>query len=459
MMCRGFSIGLLAASLIVGAACGEDEENGGGSTDADTDGDTDTDIDTDTDTDSDGDVVFQELRADLERETAPDATSEELSSMRNGNVNLGLDLYHGLASENDDNLALSPFSMRSAFAMLQAAAVGQTATEIGEVMGFLPDQERLHTAMNSLDLALRSRNLPEQGDLEPVQLRTANRVFTRLDRPMGDDYLETMAVHYGAGVFLADFAGDPEGERVKINTWVEQQTNNRIKDLIPENNIKPDTAWVLVNALYFKAPWMMKFATDMTFEQAFNRIDNSKVNAPTMHSLPLHISYAKGDGYKVIDMPLRGGDLTVTLILPDSGKFKEIESGLTRDSLDTMLAGMQEGLVEVALPKFEIDTGSMDFRQMLIDLGMTTPFSNGADFSGFGPNLPPSKIDFVFQSVFVAADEAGVEAAAATAIGGVDTSAPEIDLVFDAHRPFVFLIRDIPTGLVLFIGRVMDPTA
>ncbi|MCP4679127.1 MAG: serpin family protein [Deltaproteobacteria bacterium] len=429
-------------------------------TDADTDSDTDTDADTDTDTDTDTDAdadAFEELSADVERELNPDAAPEELAAMGEGNVSLGFDLFHALAAERDDNFALSPFSMRNAFAMLQAAAAGQTETEIAEVMGFLPDQDRLHNAMNALDLALKSRNLPEEGKLEPVILETANRMFSRLDRTVADDYLEILALNYGAGVFLADFGNKPDEERVKINTWVEQQTHDRIVDLIPEGSIISDTAWVLVNAIYFKAPWLTKFATDMTWDQTFTRLDGTETKVPTMHADELELAYVQGDHYKLVELPLRGEKLTVTFLLPGAGTYAEFEAGLGAESLDNMLALKKLGTVQVSLPKFEIDTGSIDLKQVLIDLGMPTPFTTAAEFPGFG-DPRASMIDFVYQSVFVAADEAGVEAAAATAVGGTDSSVPEVDLVFDADRPFLFLIRDEPTGLVLFVGRVLDPS-
>jgi serpin B len=310
--------------------------------------------------------------------------------------------------------------------------------------------------MNYLDLAIMSRNLPADEYFDPVIVATANRMFVRPDKTIGDEYLETLALNYGAGVYLADFGKDPEGMCQKINGWVEDQTYDRIKDLFPEGSIISDTAWVLVNAVYLKAPWAYPFEVSATEDMAFTRLDGSQVDVPTMHSTEVEGSYADAEGYKLADVPLRGGDLSVTFILPDQGNYEQIEDNLSVETVDAMLADVEQGDMEIYLPKFKVETGSLRMDDILKNLGMTTPFSTAADFSGFGPDEYPG-ISFVFHSVFVAADEVGVEAAAATGAGGND-SAPYPEILFDAHRPFIFLLRDRPTGLVLFAGRVVDPS-
>jgi serpin B len=304
-----------------------------------------------------------------------------------------------------------------------------------------------------------SRNLPETEEEDPVIVATANRMFVRPDKTIGDEYLETLAFNYGAGVFLADFGVDPEGMRQKINSWVEDRTYDRIKDLFPEGSIISDTAWVLVNAVYLKAPWKVPFQAGLTEEMAFTLLDGTEVNVPTMHSLEVEGYYAEGDGYKLVDVPLRGEELSMTFILPDEGKYAEIEASLNSETLDEMYqeADSQFGGMDLFLPRFKVETGSLLMNDILIGLGMETPFSALADFSGFGPDPSYPGISFVYHSVFVAADEIGVEAAAATGAGGND-SAPEIMIVFDAHRPFLFILRDRPTGLALFFGRVVDPS-
>ena len=422
-----------------------DTSNDGGKDDTPVDGETDS---------------FEELNAGLSRDTDPDENPEDLKYLRDGNVKLGLDLLKEIAKKESGNLALSPYSIQNAFGMVYASARGQTKTEIAQVMGFLSDQMRVHTAMNSLDLALESRNLPESDYASPVILSTANRIFTRLDWPIGDEYLDILAVNYGAGIYLADFVNDPEGERIKINKWVEERTENRIRDLFPENAFLIRTAWVLVNALYFKAPWTTSFQASNTSDVFFTMLDNTEVRVPAMYEKYMEAEYADEDEYKLLDLTLRGQNLSVTFILPAKGTYAKFESDLTAQSLDAMIEKLTPGSVEVSLPKFKIETGSIPLDDYLKTLGMPTPFLvDIADFSGFAPDCPPSNIVSVQHSVFVAADEVGVEAAAATGIQGGDTGgmAPS-GFYFDAHRPFLFIIRDKPTGLVLFVGRVMDPS-
>jgi serpin B len=255
---------------------------------------------------------------------------------------------------------------------------------------------------------------------------------------------------------LADFGAEPEAMRQKINGWVEDKTHNRIVDMFPEGAISADTVWVLVNAIYLKAPWVAKFDEQATSDMAFTRLDGSEVTVPTMRSHLMSGDYAEEDGYKIIDLNLRGGSLSVTFILPDQDRYAEIEAALSVDTLDAMLGKMENGMLDINLPRFEISSGSVLLNDHLQALGMMAPFSESADFTGFGPGVD-TQIQFVYHSVFVSANEVGIEAAGATENEGDGDD--DSDMFFDAHRPFIFLIRDKPTGLVLFAGRVVDPSA
>jgi len=457
-------LAVLAAVLFMyGCGTGDDADsypqdtNQDAGADAASDSDTDSDSDSDTDTDTDTDTGFEELRASIDANEDPDVTQEDLDSMKAGNVDLSMKLLRALAVEKGGNLAVSAFSIRSAFAMLLAAAKGETETEIATTLGFLEDQSRTHNAMNYYNREIMKRNLPETEYDDPVIISTANRMFVRPDKNIGDEYLEILAYNYDAGMYLADFGTDPEGMRKKMNAWVEEQTYDRIKNLFPEGSIISDTAWVLVNAVYLKAPWMFGFEKSLTKEMPFTLLDDSEVKVPTMHNTEVEGYYGTGDGYKIVDVPLRGNDLSMTFILPDQGGYDEIEESLDDGTLDEMLEDLEHGPIEVYLPRFKVETGSLMLNDILIELGMVNPFGSQADFSGFGPDPDYPGISFVYHSVFVAADEIGVEAAAATGIGGNDSASMPM-MLFDAHRPFIFILRDRPTGLALFTGRVLDPS-
>lgn len=398
---------------------------------------------------------FEELHADLDRVSDPDVGEDDAQQLRDGNAELGLALLRAIAETEDKDSAVSAYSLQSAFAMLYAAAKGDSETEIDSTMRFLGDQQRTHSAMNGLDLALMSRNLTETDDEDPVIVATANRLFARLDFEVADDYLNLLALNYGAGVFLADFINDTEGSRKKINRWVEVQTQNRIVDLLPDDALSPNTAWVLVNAIYLKAPWVYQFSPQATQNMPFTTLDSGEKSVSTMHGEKLYGSYLETDEVKVVDLPLRGEKLSMTFILPSDGTFLQFEQELDLAKLDGLLAELKQGELEVYLPKFKVETGSLKLNKILREMGMTAPF-DAADFSGFGPHGAATEIESVYHSVFVAVDELGVEAAAATAIEGED-SAPMPEITFDAHRPFLFLLRDRPTGAVLFTGRVIDP--
>ncbi|TPV92965.1 MAG: serpin family protein, partial [Myxococcales bacterium FL481] len=407
--------------------------------------------------DSGDDPEFEELVSDAEHDLEPDATPEELAEMRAGNVELGFELLRRAAAGEDINLAVSAVSVRAAFGMVHAMARGATATEIADTLGFLSDRDRTHNALNAHSLALESRNLPETEEEDPVIYSPANRMFVSPSVAVGPMFLDTLATNYGAGVFLADFA-DPEDVRVRINSWVSGRTYELIPALLPGGSLTDQSKWVLVNAIYLKAPWRTPFEAAYTADAPFTRLDGSTVQVPTMHNKAVHGSFRAGDGYQLVELPLRGGELAVTIIVPDTGRYLEQEAALTTETLDAMLSETESDIIDLSLPKFTIATGSIALSGTLRNMGMVTPFSPDADFSGINDGasgVPP--IGFVLHSVFVAVDEAGVEAAAATAVGD-DDSEPSPAFVLDVDRPFLFLVRDRPTGLVLFTGRVLDPS-
>jgi serpin B len=256
---------------------------------------------------------------------------------------------------------------------------------------------------------------------------------------------------------LVNFQADPEAARQTINQWVSEQTKERIKDLFPQGLINPDTRLALANAIYFKAKWENPFAAASTRPQPFTLLDGSQASIPMMaaHS-PMRIPFAKGPGYQAVDLPYKGNAIRMLVLVPDAGTFKEFEAGLKAGKISEALGSLEEKTVALSLPKF---TFSSEFRlaKTLSDLGMPDAFDPGrADFSGM-TGKPDLFIRDVVHKAFVAVDEEGTEAAAATGVAMELSAALLPDETLTVDRPFIFLIRDSATGSILFSGRVLDP--
>jgi serpin B len=351
---------------------------------------------------------------------------------------------------------LSTLSIRAAFAMVYMGARGETAAQMAEVLRYDEDAERFAHAFNALDLALASRNDPGDGDeLDPIELHMANAFWGQADLAWDTGYLDTLAVHFGAGIEAVAFDADPELARTTINDWVEDRTRDRIIDLLPEGSIHAETVAVLTNAIYFNAPWAVKFDEALTRAGDFTTLDTDTVEAQMMTAMESH-GYAAGDGWQALEMTFRQDDLSMVFVLPDEGTFTDFETNLDADRLTDIVDALETEFVEVTIPRFEFET-EFTLSQALVAMGMDVPFSGAADLSGM---LPAGGlfIDEAYHKTFISVDETGVEAAAATAVSVGATSAPIPDAEFVADRPFLFGIRDRETDVWLFFGRVTDPS-
>lgn len=396
----------------------------------------------------------QMARSNEQRISAPDAAPDDITAVVSGNNAFALDLYRSVRA-GEDNLVFSPFSISIALAMTYAGARGETESQMAQALHFDLPQGRLHPAFNALDLDLAQGPEARSEDREPLQLNVANAVWAEQTYPFSQEYLDTLAANYGAGVLLADFINAAESARQEINAWVSERTNDRIRDLIPEGLITHLTRMVLVNAIYFKADWLAPFEPDSTVDMPFHLLDGSEVDAPTMNQ-GMYIPYAQGDGWQAIELPYVGETAAMDIIVPDEGRFEEIESGLDLETVSAMWAGLQPTPVQLALPKFEF-TSEFALEEQLKTLGMTDAFDpDRADFTGMA-DARELYISNVVHQAFVAVDEEGTEAAAATAVIVGVTSAPMFDVTLTIDRPFIFLIRDLSTGQILFMGRVTNP--
>jgi serpin B len=417
----------------------------------------------------------------------------------------GLDLYRALLADPSLGLAaknavFSPTSVAIALAMARAGARGETAAEMDAVL-HTTGWDELGAGLNALEQALASRDASWRDwdeQLHELRLRIANAPFAQRDWSIEQAYLERIGATFDAGVRLVDYIADPEAARRLINEWVAAATAGRIPKLIPDPPppvIDELTRLVLVNAMYLKANWETEFAggypVEPTTPRPFTTLDGSPVTVPTMS---LHggqiVPLASGSGWKATELRYRGADestpLAMTMIRPDD--LAAFEESLTPDQLASVVATLDaqrgrlqevayeepgEGMdcgtyaysVHLFMPRFSIDTAAQ-LGDPLKALGMPLAFDPaGADFTGI--HVPEDPLDQLFigsvtHQANIDVDEKGTEAAAATAVematGGCTGPDPAKTVTLRLDRPFLFLVRDLETGAILFMGRVVDPS-
>ena len=402
------------------------------------------------------------VRSDKSRDDSPDATDDELARLADGNSAFAFDLYRTLAEE-DGNLFCSPYSISVALAMTYAGARGETERQFADTLHFLLPQDRLHPAFNALSAQLTPKGDTEAGDDEEFRLNVVNAVWGQHDYEFLNPFLDTLAENYGAGVRPMDFVGFPEESRVRINDWVADQTEDKIKDLIPARALGSSTRMVLTNAIYFNAAWVYPFAEHMTSAGPFHLLDGSEIDIPMMKvGAAEKFGYADGDGYQAVELPYAGRDASMIILLPDAGQFRVFEESMDAELVAGILGDIEPEYVELTMPKFEFES-EFKLSDALSKMGMANAFSRRSDLSGmdgrscYAGDTPCLLIEEVYHKGFVSIDEEGTEAAAASAVVVILEMAGPVSKQVVINRPFVFLIRDRATDSILFMGRVENP--
>jgi len=395
------------------------------------------------------------LQSDKPRDTSPAVDSSDLATLVDDNNTFAFDMYQVL-KENDGNLFYSPYSISEALAMTYAGARGGTEQSTAQALDFKLSQERLHPAFNSLDLQLQQRGRGAQGkDAEGFRLNVVNAIWGQKGFDFSPQFLDILAQNYGAGLRILDFINQTEQSRITINDWVSEQTEGRIKDLIPQGVIDQLTRLVLTNAIYFNAAWADQFDEKSTADGVFHA-PNGGVTVPMMKQTG-SFAYAEGDNYQAMELPYDGNELSMVILLAREGQFGAFEKSLDWTTVKDITGELQNRQVALTMPKFEFES-SFGLKKTLTDLGMGVAFTSDADFSGMD-----GKRDLFIQDVvhkaFVSVDENGTEAAAATAVIVGLTAMPAEPVEVRIDRPFQFLIRDIQTGSVIFVGRVLEPAS
>ncbi len=392
-------------------------------------------------------------RSNVPYDNTPGVAPAQEQNFVNATNGFGLDLFRRMAAASEKNLVFSPLSLSVALSMAYAGAAGDTAAEMKTVLRDPFGNDTYYRAMNQLLLDLRSRNRAAVSAEDPrsIELAMVDAVWLQQGLNIRAPFLDVLSSQYDAGVHLADFKANPEGERVTINNFASDATKGQINDLLPPDAINELTRFVLLNATYLKASWEDPCPTERTAGGNFRLTPQSTVTVPMMHQGPVVRDYFAGPNFKAVAVPYVGGDLKMLIVLPAEGQLQAV-----RDSMDDAWfrnLRFEDTGVYLNLPKFRISWGPEEFKQALAAMGMPRAFDeNQADFSNITTDQKLN-ITHVLQKAFVGIDEYGTEAAAASGVTGGGLG--EVVNVTVDH-PFLFAIVD-KTGAVLFAGQVMDP--
>ena len=379
------------------------------------------------------------------------ATVESISSIVNSNNKFAFDLYNKYRL-NDENIFFSPYSISSALAMTYEGAKGETAEEMKSVFYFIEDKDKMRSSYASLYNIINKKD-------KNYKLSTANALWAEKEYSFLDDYFDTIKKYYGGKIKNMDFIRNAEKSRIFINNWVEDKTNNKIKDLISPGLITSSTRLVLTNAVYFKGDWFEKFNEENTKDKNFRISKDNIIKTPMMEYVgsDAKFKYTEDNNTQVIELPYSGEELSMLILLPKNDDINLLEENLNINTLLKWKEELKKQRVDIYIPKFKFET-KYTMNQDLKEMGMPIAFTPSADFSGMDGTHSLFISDVVHQA-FIEVNEEGTEAAAATAVLMKKTALkPGISIpVFNADHPFIFLIQQNNSGNILFMGKVNNP--
>jgi serine protease inhibitor len=416
-----------------------------------------------------------QAKSELARTPASAVPQADLQAAVAANNAFAVDLYaHVLKTAPAGNLFTSPISASLALTMTYAGAKGQTASQMAAALHLGSATSTTFAGQNALDQALESRaaaalasdTQTAKNNQEPApsasdyDLHVVNSVWGEQNYPWASSFLDVMATDYGAGVYLEDFVHAADQARQTINGWVSTQTADRINNLLPPGSVDDTTRMVLVNAIHLKLPWASPFQASQTQNASFTRADGTTVSVPMMNQGFEGAGYADDGKAQILSVPLAGGAENVIIALPH-GDLASYEAQLSAGSAALQPSGGSSVDVELSLPRVSFTSPTFSLAKALQAMGMVDAFdSSAADFSGLCPNPPDGRlyVSDVLQKAMLGMKETGVEAAAATAVLVNAGAAPGQPIVMNVNRPFLVSIVDAPTGAVLFLGHVEDPS-
>ncbi|QTA88258.1 serpin family protein [Desulfonema magnum] len=402
-------------------------------------------------------IKMEIVKSEKPRTVLSDLSKADIPELVSGSTAFALDLYHAISHRNE-NLFCSPYSISLILAMVYAGTRNETEQQLAETLYFTLPQKRLHAAFNALDIELTCRSeTSKSGNRGGFSLNITNSLWGQTGHAFLPSYLDILAENYGAGMNLLDFQNAPESARVVMNNWISNETEDKIKDLIPRGAVAKDTHLVLSNAIYFNAAWLLPFREKDTEDGLFRLPDGTRVSVPMM-SQTTDFNYTEGNGYQAAEL-LYGNDfrtpsgLSMVVLLPEVGNFQSFQDTLDAVKLNEILKNLQEKYVRLKMPKFRYESAVVSLRETLADMGMSELFTDSADFSGMDgtQNL---FLNDVIHNAFISVDETGTEAAAATPVP-IEALIPPEPVEFTMDHPFIFFIRD-KTGAILFMGRIVS---
>lgn len=397
-----------------------------------------------------GSVSGPHTKTRTEGGTTPSIDGTRHREYAAANNAFGFDMWKQIAEPG--NLSIAPASVSLALGMTMAGARGDTAAQMAKVLHV----EDIAGMTASMGKQLRQWNVATDN----YEMSVVDRLFGEQTATFEPEFLALVKERFAAPLEPVDFITGYEGARGRINDWVEDETKDRIVDLLPTGSLTTDTRLVLTNAVYFKGDWQHPFLPSETQSRTF-WVDGREQKSAKLMAQTSSFGYATTDDAQVIELPYKGGDLAMTIVLPKARDgLAALEAKLDGEGFAALVAGLSPTMVELSLPKFKLEmNSSLALGDVLKKLGMPLAFGSGADFTGISKTISPLFIDQVFHKTFVAVDEEGTEAAAATAVVMTTESYTEVPkgVPFVADHPFLFVLRDVRSGAVLFIGRVVDP--
>ena len=361
------------------------------------------------------------------------------------------DFFKVLYGNDGENVFFSPYSIFTALAMTYEGAKEETAIEMKDILNVEQDNTSFHTYMRNIYDVLNK----EDSDYD---ISTANALWVKENFHLLETYLSIIRDYYGGEATEVDFSNPAEAAAI-INEWVEEHTNNLIKDLITEDTIDSYTALILTNAIYFKGVWEIQFDPVNTTNETFEVSSENSIEAPTMKIIGTEdmFYYTETDEIQVLELPYTGDDLSMVILLPKDNDLSSIISTMDNSKYSELISSLSEENVDIYLPKFKIET-SYSLKNYLKELGMSKSFTSDADFSGI-TGAKDLFIDEVLHKAFIDVNEEGTEAAAATAVVMKLTSTADgpTRFIFNCDHPFIYIIQHKETGTILFMGVVSNP--
>lgn len=367
-----------------------------------------------------------------------------------GNNTFAVEMYNQLVKDNSENIFFSPLSLYTSLSILYEGADGTTRQKIKEVLEFYDDDQRLRSGFESMMTYYNSL-------ITENQLILANALWFQQDYPLSDNFVKIIRQYYQGEVDELDFCNHPDQSAQQINQWIFDKTLGKIENIVSEEMIDPLTVMILTNAIYFRGIWKYQFDPEMTDSMFFFVSSDKKVKVPMMliNDEELFFQYTENENLQALELPYQGENLVMTIILPTQN-LSEVEPEFDYEKLAGILDDLHPENVTVYLPRFSFNTKYI-LNDYLSDLGLAEIFSPDSDFSRISDhnNL---FVNLILHQALVEVNEQGTEAAAATVVM-IAANGHGYQKVFYANRPFVFMIREKNSGSILFMGRLVDPSA